>query len=619
MAALLFFATPTNESPPALESPLLEWGWGEEELHLTLLHTNDEHSALLPHSQATAYGPEEEVPMLGGASRLASAVAQLRETKEEEGEPVLLVSSGDFLGGSPYAWLALQGFAPELNIMKEIGYDVITLGNHEFDYGTGVLAHYLAAAGYPEVAADTALVASNTRVPAEHPLSEKGLQRTHLVELENGLKVGFLGILGRAAQAVISDYSPVTFTAPTAAARGAVEELGQKGADLIIALTHSGVREDRMLAQNVPGIDIIVGGHSHTELEEPLQVGETIIVQAGALLSHLGVLEISYWPESGEVRLRNEETGRPYLMALDGSFPLHPALEPSLLEYTEELDRFVKQLTRDAFGHIMDPVAYSAFALPGESALRETTFGNFVTDAMRMVVEEKTGNRVHFALQTNGQIRGALIPGKLEHMAEGITFYDLAVTSGLGRGPDGRPGYPLVSVHFTGNDLRRLLEFSTYLAQYRGNSYFLQVSGMRFDYDPQRSVLFTVPFLDLPVPSLQGVRNVEVYEGDGYQLPRDEFYTSLQGDKLYHVVTSYRLLHSLLSVRSIVPEVLGVVPRNEQGRPLQKMSEAIVQVDGEELKVWEVLAHYTAAQPVLPGKGLPRIPDYYAAPSERIN
>ncbi len=614
---LLLFMRTTGPTPPG-EIPLFDFTGGREELRLTLLHTNDEHSALLPHSQATGYGPEEEVPVIGGSSRLATAVAQLRGEKEAQEEPVLLVSAGDFLGGSPYAWLALQGFAPEINIMQEIGYDVVTLGNHEFDFGADVLARYLMAAGYPEAGEKTALVATNTNVPAVHPLADVGLERTRLVELENGLKVGFLGLLGRGAQAVIADHSPVTFSAPTEAAREAVAELREQEADIIIAITHSGVREDRLLAQNVPGIDIIVGGHSHTALEEPLWVGGTYIVQAGALLSHLGVLEIGFDPERSSVRLLNEETGRPYLIPLDGVFPLHPDIEPSLFEYTEELDRFVQELTRDAFGHIMDPVAYSAFALPGESAMRETTFGNFVTDAMRMVVEEKTGEEVHFALQTNGQIRGALIPGKLEYPPEGITFYDLAVTSGLGRGPDGRPGYPLVSVHFRGDEIRRLLEFSSYLAQFRGNSYFLQVSGLRFDFDLNRSVLFTVPFLELPVPSLQGVRNVEVYEGMGFQLPQDELYSPLESDKLYHVVTSSRLINSLLSVRSMVPDFLGVVPRDGQGRPISEIGEAVIQIEGEALKVWEVLAHYAAAQPALPGNGTPWIPDYYAYPSGRI-
>ncbi|GFP33217.1 5'-nucleotidase [Candidatus Hakubella thermalkaliphila] len=167
----------------------------ETEIYFTILHTNDEHSALIPHSPAVDFHPEEEDLTVGGFARLAHLVKVLREGKEGAGEPVILLSGGDYLGGSPSSWLALAGQAPELALMQEIGYDVITIGNHEFDFGPEALARYLETAGYPE-ATTPAIVASNIQPPAQHPLAAVGIQKTFILELENDLRLGFLGLLG---------------------------------------------------------------------------------------------------------------------------------------------------------------------------------------------------------------------------------------------------------------------------------------------------------------------------------------------------------------------------------------------------------------------------------------
>ncbi len=136
-----------------------------EELLFTILHTNDEHSALIPHSPAIDYLPHADDLTAGGSARLASAVEGIRREKREEGEPVLLFSAGDFIGGSAFSWLAQQGLAPELDVMQTIGYDAVIIGNHEFDYGPDVLAAYLQAAGYPEAHHKTLLLAANTKAP----------------------------------------------------------------------------------------------------------------------------------------------------------------------------------------------------------------------------------------------------------------------------------------------------------------------------------------------------------------------------------------------------------------------------------------------------------------------
>lgn len=590
------------------------------ESYFTLLHTNDEHSALLPHTATGVLQEETEVTSIGGIARVASAAAQIREEKKK-GEAVLLLSAGDFLGG-PFAWLALHEMAPELSLMQQTGYDVITLGNHEFDYGPEVLAQYLEAAGYPESHEETAIVASNTLVPTDHPLQGVNLKKRHVKRIDDDLKLGFFGLMGKHAAMVSRNAPPVSFSNQHTAARREIAQLKEQGADVIVALTHSGVAEDRKLAQEVDGIDIIIGGHSHTRLKEPVIEGGTIIAQAGSLWSHLGILELAYEEETGKIRLRNSETGRPYLLPILSSFEYFPQVETSLDHYLFQLDDFMEQISGGYFSQVMETIAYSDFPLRNYPLLEETTAGNFVTDAMRLTVEEQTGKRVDFAFQTNGQIRGTLYPGITEEKLGPIKLYDLLKISGMGSGVDHRPGYPLTSVYLTSAEVNRLLEMSTYLSRLMGNSNFLQVSGLQYDYNARGSVLFNIPLVNIPVPAFQAVQNIERYTGKGVQDPHDEnFFVPLKEEDrdLYHVVMGYHLLSTIQNLNEFIPSFLGVDPKNSQGNPLDNAEEAIVKKDGKEIKIWQALGDYTQQEKIFEGEEVSVIPVYYSETSGRIN
>lgn len=141
-----------------------------------------------------------------------------------------------------------------------------------------------------------------------------GLYRdTHLLELENGLTVGMFGLIGKDAESVAYSYDPLIFEEQEETARMAVAELQKLGADVIIAITHAGVDEDLALAAAVPGIHVIVGGHCHTALFEPVVENGTIIVQAGSLLRYLGVLELAHDPQDETLRIRQpgKQSGLP--------------------------------------------------------------------------------------------------------------------------------------------------------------------------------------------------------------------------------------------------------------------------------------------------------------------
>jgi 2',3'-cyclic-nucleotide 2'-phosphodiesterase (5'-nucleotidase family) len=591
------------------------------ELYFCILHTNDMHSELIPHSPAVDYRPGEENPAVGGFARLATAVDEIREGKSEQGEPVLLFDAGDFLGGAPFAWLALDGYAAELTIMQEMGYDAVTIGNHEYDYGPDVLAQYLLQAGYPEAHQKTLVLASNTEAPSDHPLAARGLyKKTAMFELENGLKVGVFGLIGKDAILSMGETEDMQFLDQHETARQMVDELRGQGAGVIVALSHSGVDEDRELARKVLGIDIIIGGHSHTALYKPVLEGDTIIVQAGCFGEYLGQLELAYNPNTGEVRVRNEENDHPFLIPIDSSFACDPEIDALIQEYTLVLNGYVEEVTGGEFDDVMSTVARSDFVLSNLPPLSETTLGNFVTDAMRFVAQEFTGKRVDIAGQAEGNIRDSIFPGTMEYSAGNISFYEIAQATGVGRGLDGYPGCPIVSVYLTGEEVRRVLEMSVLLDESMGDSYFIQFSGLRYSYNPDNAVLLTVPFANLPIPTTRAVTSAELYTGDGIQPVKGEGYVPLRrGDEqLYHVVTDAYILLFLPLVTDILPQ-LEVVPKNADGEPipLDRIDELIIHhPDGRELKVWEAVVMYAAAQ-ASGADGVPQMPDYYAGVAGR--
>lgn len=589
----------------------------ENELYFTILHTNDEHSALLP-SPLTDFHPVERDNTIGGFARLSRLVNDIRTVKEDEGEPVVLVSAGDYVGGSPYSWLIPEGEAPELSLMQQIGYDIVTIGNHEFDYGPETLARYFQASGYPEAAEKTAVVASNMKFPANHPLAGMGVTEVQVVSLDNGLRLGFFGLLGSEAAELAAKKDPVEITDPADAAALAVQTLQEIDADVIIAVTHSGLEEDLAVAKSVPGIDVIVSGHCHTALEEPLIEGETVIVQSGVRLQYLGVLELAYNPADGNIRVRNSDNGQPFLEPIDDTIPKDPALSASIDHYTKKLNNLVVGLTDEKVNDIKDIILSSDFTLQAGPPLQEAIFGNFVTDAMRLKVEDKTGEKVDFAFQANGVIRGDVIPGEMAHSLNMISFYDLVTTIGLGVGYDGNPGYPLVSVYLTGNEVYRVLELSAILTELFGDTFFLQTSGLRYNYDPGRAILFELPFVNIPLPSFRAVLEVEQFTGSGLQgdNPADYRPFPRSDDNLYHVVSDYYVLSFLPLIEEQLP-FYTVVPKNRSGDEIS-IEEGIIQTGNKELKFWQAVVDYAISLP--PGEeGIARVPDYYSATGTRIN
>lgn len=590
-----------------------------DELRFTLLHTNDEHAALIP-KPASDYGLEGS-QTVGGIARVATLVNQIREQKAAENEPVLLVSGGDFISGSPFSWLILRNYSPELNMMIESGYDVITLGNHEFDYGPEVLAQYLERVGYPEMALQVPIVATNMQIPDGHPLKNMGIESTHLKRLPNGLVVGFFGMMGIHAANVAPMAAPVTFSDRVQAASIAVQQLRDNGADVVVMLSHSGEGEESDIAAAVSGIDVIVGGHTHSVLQKPLVVNNTLILQTGTEFQYMGMLEFSFDPAAKKLTMLNMPGDGPdetYLIPIEESIEEDPRVKVLVDEYAARLSELVSEMTDGEVNSYNQIIGKSDVVIPRSPELSETPLGNFVADAMLQAAEKATGRRVDFVFQASGVIRGDLVPSMHPDGKGNLSFYDVASLIGLGSGPDGLPGYPMVSVYFTGTEIRRVLEITVYLSQLMGDTYFLQNSRLLVDYDPDRATYFTVPFTNTAIPSGKSVLDARIYTGDGRQSsdPADYVSLNLNDTTLYHVVSDYYNASFLPMVGEVLPG-FKLVMKDENGNPVD-LKDRIIIDNGQEAKVWEAVVSYLMEQPT-DSTGVPVIDATYGQTEGRWN
>ncbi|RPI96950.1 MAG: bifunctional metallophosphatase/5'-nucleotidase, partial [Spirochaetales bacterium] len=289
---------------------------------LTIIHTNDLHSHLMGFSPELDYTPDKtgDDATLGGWARVATVI---KREKAARTNPSLVLDAGDFTMGSLFHLLAREE-AIELSLMKRMGYDMTTLGNHEFDLMPGGLARILTTAkrnGMPEIVFSSAkFSAESEKDDTLEAAFKKGLVKPYSVRTVNGIKIGFFGIMGEVAIGDAPFASPVKFTPPVEAAREMVKVLREKEkVDMVICLSHSGLylgskSEDEVLAREVKGIDIIVSGHTHTLVEKPLVVNTTIIVQAWEYGKRVGALDVAW--NNGKASIKSYK-----MITVDDSIP----------------------------------------------------------------------------------------------------------------------------------------------------------------------------------------------------------------------------------------------------------------------------------------------------------
>lgn len=568
----------------------------------TILYTADEHSALVPHTPTIDYHPEKSDLTKGGFARLDTAMSEI---KNEVGSGDLLkVSAGDFLSGNPFSWLSLKGKSPELDLMQKIGFDVITLGNHEYDFGLEFLSAYLERANYPEKSEDTALLATNTYIPSEHSLSERNIEEYKIKELENGLEVGIIGILGTDAQYFIRDVKPIEFLPQVEAAKNTVDTLEEKGVDVIISVNHAGLEVNKFLAEEIEEIDVIVGGHTHKAIFEPFYVDDTIIVQPGSHLKYLGRLELSYNHDNDELNVSNEKKNIEHLIKIDDNFEESQEIRREINEYIVEFNQWIEELTGGNINNLFEVVSYSDEVISRGPAKSETPLGNLLTDSMIKEAEKAKGKEIDFAFQVNGQIRDDVIPGTRRGVENKITFYDLARVAGMGQTYRGTPGYPMTVIKLTEKEIQRFLEGTLLASEFAGNRAFFQVSGLKYNYDPDRVVLFSFPFrgMNIPIPTLRAIDSVKKYHGDslqGKELQNGESgnYIPLEDDgrNKYKIVVDQYVLEFINMASDYLPFFYSIEPKNIEGEPINgdDINELILYRNETPLTLWEVLVNYS--------------------------
>ena len=285
-----FLATLAAGSAGAFIPPLP--ALAADELRLVILHTNDTHSRIDPFPDDGGRNAG-----LGGAGRRATLINRIRA----EHEHVMLLDSGDIFQGTPY--FNFFGGELEFKTMTAMGYDVATLGNHDFDNGVDGLVRMLPHAGFDFVSANYTV---NNPALAPHV-------RPYTIRSFGDVKVGIFGLGIDFERLVLPDlHVGVTYEDPILTARKTVDELREAGCDLVICLSHLGYRyrgdrvSDTDLAQSVAGIDLILGGHTHTFLDAPdvyhTPTGDSIVNQVGWAGIRLGRVDVVFNREGRQER-----------------------------------------------------------------------------------------------------------------------------------------------------------------------------------------------------------------------------------------------------------------------------------------------------------------------------
>ena len=578
----------------------------------TILFTHDLHSHFLP--QPTAEGGES-----GGYARLKTVIDGERAVNPD----ALLVDGGDFSIGSLIQTLYTTQ-AAELRTMGAMGYDAVTIGNHEFDHkGTGFAEMLNSAKAAQQAAVELLLVDARpledmdayrerfgpvtpvlpTLLEANYAPADDNPDRafirsamedygvTDCMTLERGgVTYGLFGLMG-----VDSDEcaptSGFTRTDAAKAAKRCVETLKGEGAEIIVCLSHSGTgdslasSEDEELAKAVDGIDVIVSGHTHSTLAEPLVVNDTYIVSSGPYCQNLGSLTFS-WDDGGEKRLLDYR-----LIPIDETV----AENPEIAGLVEQWKDMVGETYLARYGLTYDEVlTHSDYDLntPASAVQENNGLGTLVSDAFLWA--DRTMNAAYadsphtVSVTADGVLRANLPAGDL---TAAMAFDVLS----MGVGEDGTSGFPLVAVYLTGKELKAAMEVDASVTPIMPAAQ-LYMSGAKYAFNTKR--MFFNRVYDA---ALTDVTFDESGTGNAYEI---------DDNALYRVVTGMYSAQMLGTVKSKSMGLLSLEPKQANGTPVTDFADCILyDANGNELKEWYALAAY------LEQFGEDGLPDRYADPA----
>ncbi len=396
------------------------FGQRPSSVKLTILHTNDTHGHLLPYSYPQTDDPGMEVAHLerqtniGGAARRATLINRIRA---EKGHATLLVDGGDICDGTPLS-VEYHGDA-DIAAMNALGYDVAVPGNHEFNNKLAQVLKLARNAKFP-------MVCANVKVRDAKSTPYK----PYVIKVVSGIKIGFLGLTTYEGRTYPAAKEGFDFAVPIDTAKKLVPEL-RKQVDLVVAVTHIGVDEDQQLAAAIPGIDVIVGSHSHTMLPHGLHVAgykqsnfhkSTVIVQNFQWAATLGRLDLTIKHEAGGGwRVSEFEEN---LLPVTSTIPEDPIVAKVVSTYWSPI--------KAKYAAVVG-IANGDFTERGQDAANY----NMVADAVKEQL------KVDFDLENSGGVRAPLVKGP-------ITQGDL-----LSMDPFGNT---IVTYKISGRQLKEILE-----------------------------------------------------------------------------------------------------------------------------------------------------------------
>lgn len=466
----------------------------DEPITLTILHTNDTHSNIQP-CMATCNNGN-----LGGVARRATVIQQVRA----EGGNVLLLDGGDYFQGTLFFnyWQGQEA----AHFMEALGYDAAGIGNHEFDSGPATLARFIEAVDFPVTSAN---------IDASAQISLTGLIEPYVVFDVAGQSVGVFGLTTEDTPVISSPGPDVIFTNHVAAAQATVAQLQSMGVNKIVVLSHLGYDVELALAGAVSGIDVIVGGHSHTQLgTAPTAVGPyptvrnspaaepVLVISAWEWGKYLGRLNVTF-DAMGVVQSYN---GAPILM--DASIADDPAIAADVATFYAP----VEQLATTVIGT-------SEVALDGgnpASRVGETNLSNLICDAMLWKTQ---GAGAQICITNGGGIRASLAAGDVTigNVLTVLPFGNTVATLGL-------TGANVIAALENG-----VSQYTTVAPPGR----FAQVGGMRYSFDPTLPTGHRILSADIQNPdgSFSPIDPAAIYTvvtndfmrrgGDGYTVFRD--------------------------------------------------------------------------------------------------
>ncbi len=453
-------------------------GMAVAEYKLTILHTNDFHARFEPINKYDSGCDAEdnaEGKCFGGSARLVTAVNEARGRAENS----ILVDGGDQFQGSLFYTYYKGKVAAEF--MNKLGYDAMTVGNHEFDDGPEVLRGFIDSVDFP-------VLMSNADVADEELLTDK-IKKSTVIEV-GGEKIGLIGLTPEDTHELASPGPNVTFSDPVPAVQAEVDKLTGEGVNKIILLSHSGYGVDQRVAQETTGVDVIVGGHSNTYLSNvsdkaagpyPTVVNGVQIVQAYAYGKFLGELNVTFDDDGNVV----SASGEPLIM--DNTVTEDQAALDRIAELAVPLDEIRNKVVADAAG-----------AIEGDRSIcrvQECEMGNLVADAM---LERVADQGVQIAIANSGGLRASIDPGDVT-MGEVLTVLPFQNT--------------LSTFEISGQGVIDALENGvSQVEEVKGR--FPQVAGLTFTWDPAVA------------PNEGRVSEVMVADGDGF-IPIDPAATYL--------------------------------------------------------------------------------------------